>query len=129
MLVLQPESKSHSHGARPTTASRKTFINFVSAKQRSISQKASNKAKQRGKELLNIIDLDVAHFDIFDMPPISEYELYMRNFGRSDTKQVTCSSLTDIINYMLYISPGFPLVGKIVKKSGIRFKFVKALKR
>ena len=38
---------------------------------------------------MHLIDLDVAVFDIFDLPPLNEYELYIKNFGRSDTKQVT----------------------------------------
>ena len=38
---------------------------------------------------MHLIDLDVAAFDIFDLPPLNEYELYIKNFGRSDTKQVT----------------------------------------
>ena len=37
---------------------------------------------------MHLIDLDVAVFDIFDLPPLNEYELYIKNFGRSDTKQV-----------------------------------------
>lgn len=37
---------------------------------------------------MHLIDLDVAVFDIFDLPPMNEYELYIKNFGRSDTKQV-----------------------------------------
>lgn len=40
------------------------------------------------QELMHLIDLDVAAFDIFDLPPLNEYELYIKNFGRSDTKQV-----------------------------------------
>ena len=89
---------------RPTTASQRTFINFVSAKQRKINQKASSKAKRRGQELLKIIDLDFVSFDMFDLPPVKEYELYMRSFGRSDTKQVgfiwlLCKSL-----FMWYLS-------------------------
>lgn len=37
---------------------------------------------------MHLIDLDVAAFDIFDLPPLNEYELYIKNFGRSDTRQV-----------------------------------------
>lgn len=36
---------------------------------------------------MHLIDLDVAVFDIFELPPLNEYELYIKNFGRSDTKQ------------------------------------------
>ena len=36
-----------------------------------------------------MIDLDTANFDIFDMPPVNEYDMYMRTFGQSNTKQVS----------------------------------------
>lgn len=29
----------------------------------------------------------MAKYDMFDLPPVKEYELYIRSFGRSDTKQ------------------------------------------
>ncbi|CAH1773790.1 unnamed protein product [Owenia fusiformis] len=73
--------------SRPTTGHSRTFINFVSAKQRQISQKVANKTKKRSEELSAMIDLDVAGFEMFDMPPVKEYELYMRSFGRSNTTQ------------------------------------------
>ena len=37
---------------------------------------------------MHLIDLDVAAFDVFELPPLGEYELYIKNFGRSDTRQV-----------------------------------------
>ena len=46
---------------------------------------------------MHLIDLDVAAFDIFDLPPLNEYELYIKNFGRSDTKQVK----TDVKHQLL----------------------------
>ena len=56
-----------------------------------MSDKVSSKARKRGQELQKIIDLDIASFDLFDMPPVKEYDLYMRSFGRSNTKQVGIS--------------------------------------
>ena len=44
------------------------------------------------QELLRLIDLDIVVFSILDMPPLSEYELYMRNFGSEDTRQVSFSN-------------------------------------
>lgn len=40
------------------------------------------------QELMHLIDLDVAVFEMFDLPPMNEYDLYIKNFGRSDTTQV-----------------------------------------
>ena len=92
IYYLKAESYEHnqtrSSKQRPTTASGRTFINFVSAKQRSVSKKAAGRARQRGNELQKMIEFDIASFDLFDMPPINEYELYMRSFGRTNTIQV-----------------------------------------
>lgn len=35
-----------------------------------------------------MIELDVVTFDLFELRPLSEYELYMRSFGLSGTRQV-----------------------------------------
>ncbi|XP_032222852.2 cytoplasmic dynein 2 intermediate chain 1 isoform X2 [Nematostella vectensis] len=78
------ESKRET-AARPVTA--KGRINFVAAKQKQISQKVASKTRKRGQELMRLIDLDVSAFEMFDLPPMNEYELYIKNFGRSDTKQ------------------------------------------
>ena len=40
------------------------------------------------QELLGLVQLDVRSIDLFDMPPMTEYELYMKRFGSSDTRQV-----------------------------------------
>ena len=72
---------------RPTTS--KGRINFVAAKQKQINEKVASRTKKRGQELMHLIDLDVAAFDVFELPPLKEYELYIKNFGRSDTKQVS----------------------------------------
>ena len=42
--------------------------------------------------------MDKASFDMFDMPPVNEYEMYMRSFGQSNTKQVISDTQKKIIN-------------------------------
>lgn len=66
----------------------RTAINFVSAKQRAVNRKTANKTMQRGRDLLKMIELDVASFDLLDLPPVNEYDLYIRAFGSSNTRQV-----------------------------------------
>ncbi|XP_013391905.2 WD repeat-containing protein 60-like [Lingula anatina] len=83
---------------RPVTSRSRGFINFVSAKQRQISDKAASKARRRGQELLQLIELDVANFSLFDLPPVKEYELYMRNFGSMNTKQAYIQTNEDNID-------------------------------
>ena len=45
-------------------------------------------SQKRGQELMKLIELDVVNYDLFEMAPVKEYELYIKSFGRSDTKQV-----------------------------------------
>ena len=35
-----------------------------------------------------MIELDIAAYDMFDLPPLSEYEVYVKKFGTDDTRQV-----------------------------------------
>jgi len=53
-----------------------------------MSKKALGKVARRGFELQEMIEFDVTEYDIFDMPPVTEYTIYMRSFGSSNTKQV-----------------------------------------
>ncbi|XP_065920672.1 cytoplasmic dynein 2 intermediate chain 1-like isoform X2 [Dysidea avara] len=94
-----PAHKSD-ESATPSVSSTKlhtsrSIVNFVAAKQQAISKKAAAKTKKRGEELLRLIELDIVVFNILDMPPLSEYELYMRNFGSEDTRQVSCQTGED----------------------------------
>ncbi|XP_073693301.1 cytoplasmic dynein 2 intermediate chain 1-like [Garra rufa] len=64
------------------------IIDFVSAKQREVSQKVARKQKQRSEELLRLIDLDFSiTFALLDLPPVNEYDMYIKNFGTANTKQ------------------------------------------
>lgn len=81
-------SKFFVGSTRPTTSTRKTFINFVAAKQRQISNSVAERTKKRGQELMKLIELDTVSFDLFDMPPVKDYERFIQHFGRFDTTQV-----------------------------------------
>ncbi|XP_030254470.1 WD repeat-containing protein 60 isoform X2 [Sparus aurata] len=64
------------------------FIDFMAAKQREVSKKVATKQKKRSTELLRLIDLDFSMtHSILDLPPVNEYEMYIRNFGAANTKQ------------------------------------------
>ena len=41
-----------------------------------------------------MIDLDIAVYDQFDLPPLSEYEVYIKNFGSDNTRQVSVKNYT-----------------------------------
>ena len=90
----QDQSDNEDHDGYQSRPERpKTAINFVSAKQRALSRKTASKTAQRGKDLLQMLELDFTSFDILDLPPVKEYDLYIRAFGRSDTRQVSNLSI------------------------------------
>ncbi|XP_029001560.1 cytoplasmic dynein 2 intermediate chain 1 [Betta splendens] len=71
-----------------TGSQRGKFIDFVAAKQREVSKKVAMKQKKRSTDLLRLIDLDFSlTFSLLDLPPVNEYDMYIRNFGSANTKQ------------------------------------------
>lgn len=49
-------------------------------------------SRKRSTELLRLIDLDFsATFSILNLPPVSEYDMYIRSFGTANTRQVSIS--------------------------------------
>ncbi|XP_075247437.1 uncharacterized protein LOC142340629 [Convolutriloba macropyga] len=52
----------------------------------------AEKLKLRSFALLNRIELDYFSKSLFELNPLSEYEMFMRKFGYSDTTQVACQT-------------------------------------
>ncbi|KAI1889176.1 hypothetical protein AGOR_G00176380 [Albula goreensis] len=74
-----PQRKSTQHGK---------FIDFVAAKHREVSKKVASKQKKRSTELLRLVDLDFSvSFSLLDLPPVNEYDMYIKSFGTTNTKQ------------------------------------------
>ncbi|XP_077592145.1 cytoplasmic dynein 2 intermediate chain 1 [Stigmatopora nigra] len=64
------------------------FIDFVAAKKREAGKKVAMRQKKRSAEMLRLIDLDLSTtVSLLDLPPVSEYDMYIRNFGAANTKQ------------------------------------------
>ncbi|XP_053915342.1 cytoplasmic dynein 2 intermediate chain 1 [Cuculus canorus] len=64
------------------------FMDFEMANQRQSSRSMASKQKKRFSELLPLIDLDFSvSFSLLDLPPVNEYDMYIRNFGKMNTKQ------------------------------------------
>ncbi|CAC5399507.1 WDR60 [Mytilus coruscus] len=80
--------------ARPKSSA----INFLSAKRQVMTQKTYGKTSKRARDLLEMIELDTVTFDIMDLPPVKEYELYIRSYGRSDTRQAYVQTNDDAID-------------------------------
>ncbi|XP_039380626.1 cytoplasmic dynein 2 intermediate chain 1 isoform X4 [Mauremys reevesii] len=72
------------------------FMDFETANQRQSSQIMASKQKKRSTELLRLIDLDFSvSFSLLDLPPVNEYDMYIRNFGKTNTKQAYVQSNED----------------------------------
>ncbi|KAJ3161303.1 WD repeat-containing protein 60 [Geranomyces michiganensis] len=56
---------------------------------------AGKRQTQRAADLSNIITLDMCFYDLFDLHPMNEYELYIRNYGSSNAVQVMDSLLEE----------------------------------
>lgn len=61
-------------------------VNFQRAKQTARNAKMS-KSSRRAKELANLVELDLVTINLFDMPPMTEYEMYIRSYGGSNSAQ------------------------------------------
>src|SRR6218665_37878 len=70
-------------------ADRPTFINFVSAKQRTVTGKTSKKIRTRANDLLNLIEFDTVSFTLFEQHSEKEYDRFIRSFGRMNAMQVS----------------------------------------
>lgn len=65
-----------------------TMISF-SVGSKSNSSKTRKRMLKRSTDLLSLIQLESVGFDILDMPPVNEYNLYIKNFGNSNTTQAS----------------------------------------
>ncbi|XP_029955791.1 WD repeat-containing protein 60 isoform X2 [Salarias fasciatus] len=84
----RPKWSKGSEKNQSGSSQRGRFIDFVAAKKREVSQKVATKQKKRSTELLRLIDLDFSMtFSLLDLPPVSEYDMYIRKFGTANTKQ------------------------------------------
>uniref|UniRef100_A0A8C6W2T1 Cytoplasmic dynein 2 intermediate chain 1 n=1 Tax=Nannospalax galili TaxID=1026970 RepID=A0A8C6W2T1_NANGA len=64
------------------------FVDFATASHRQKSRSQALKQKTRRTKLLRLIDLDFSFtFSLLDLPPVNEYDMYIRNFGKKNTKQ------------------------------------------
>ncbi|XP_027948192.1 WD repeat-containing protein 60 isoform X7 [Eumetopias jubatus] len=55
---------------------------------RRVGLRPLSKSRTRSTKLLRLIDLDFSFtFSLLDLPPVNEYDMYIRNFGKKNTKQ------------------------------------------
>eukprot|EP00833_Pecoramyces_ruminatium_P002795 jgi/Orpsp1_1/1176827/evm.model.c7180000059175.1 len=73
-------------------------LDFNTSRRKYLQNEKMNKLLKRQKDLSNFIDFDIVDYVIFDHPPMSEYELYIRNFGNSNTVQVAIQSNEELVS-------------------------------
>lgn len=84
----RPKWSRDSERNQSEASHRGKFMDFVAAKQREVNKNVATKQKKRSTELLRLIDLDFSlTSSLLDMPPVNEYDMYIRSFGTANTKQ------------------------------------------
>ncbi|XP_032100750.1 WD repeat-containing protein 60 isoform X2 [Sapajus apella] len=82
----EPRTDTNSSPSRVSVCG--IFVDFASASHRQKSRTQALKQKMRSTKLLRLIDLDFSFtFSLLDLPPVNEYDMYIRNFGKKNTKQ------------------------------------------
>ncbi|XP_043365571.1 cytoplasmic dynein 2 intermediate chain 1 isoform X4 [Dermochelys coriacea] len=97
---IQKEHEKESNMERQDSPARGSlcgmFMDFETANQRQSNRNMASKQKKRSSELLRLIDLDFSvSFSLLDLPPVNEYDMYIRNFGKTNTKQAYVQSNED----------------------------------
>ncbi|XP_032160431.1 WD repeat-containing protein 60 isoform X6 [Mustela erminea] len=82
------DSKTGALGSPARTPVCGIFVDFATASRREKSRTQALKQKMRSTRLLRLLDLDFSFtFSLLDLPPVNEYDMYIRNFGKKNTKQ------------------------------------------
>ncbi|XP_035110118.3 cytoplasmic dynein 2 intermediate chain 1 isoform X4 [Callithrix jacchus] len=82
----EPRTDTNSSPSRVSVCG--ILVDFASASRRQKSRTQALKQKMRSTKLLRLIDLDFSFtFSLLDLPPVNEYDMYIRNFGKKNTKQ------------------------------------------
>ncbi|XP_008065338.1 WD repeat-containing protein 60 [Carlito syrichta] len=82
----EPSTDTSNSPSRPAVCG--IFVDFATASHRQKSRIQALKQKMRSTKLLRLIDLDFSFtFSLLDLPPVNEYDMYIRNFGKKNTKQ------------------------------------------
>ncbi|KAL7644816.1 UNVERIFIED_CONTAM: hypothetical protein RMT77_004629 [Armadillidium vulgare] len=108
----QETSSTTSSRNRPKTS--RAYVNFNRAKERAKGEKASEKMKNRGQILLEMIQLDTISIDLF-IQVSDSYESYIAAFGTTNTLQTSTQTNDDAISEEVQTeSP--PLLNKWTQK-------------
>ncbi|KAM4874645.1 cytoplasmic dynein 2 intermediate chain 1 isoform 2-T2 [Thomomys bottae] len=87
-MECEKQSRADTNNSPSRTPVCGIFVDFATASYRQKSRSQALKQKTRSTKLLRLIDLDFSFtFSLLDLPPVNEYDMYIRNFGKKNTKQ------------------------------------------
>lgn len=107
-IAAENQDLSHAQAALPSAPSppshfspaHKVDFSFRQMASRSpvrISAIANKRVQSRARELLELVELDTLSFTLLELQPLSEYDVYMRNYGCSGTRQVSGAALSGAV--------------------------------
>ncbi|KAI8819216.1 WD40-repeat-containing domain protein [Fimicolochytrium jonesii] len=77
----------------------RTIVGLAAATKKAQEQRkltdSEKRQNQRAKDLSKLITLDVCSYELLNLQPLNEYELYIRNYGTSNTVQASTQSNED----------------------------------
>ncbi|XP_049737638.1 cytoplasmic dynein 2 intermediate chain 1 isoform X1 [Elephas maximus indicus] len=87
-MEYEGESRTDANKSPPKAPICGIFMDFVTASHRQKGRNQALKQRTRSTKLLRLIDLDFSFtFSLLDLLPVNEYDMYIRNFGKKNTKQ------------------------------------------
>uniref|UniRef100_G3TF59 Cytoplasmic dynein 2 intermediate chain 1 n=1 Tax=Loxodonta africana TaxID=9785 RepID=G3TF59_LOXAF len=88
-MEYEGESRTDANKSPPKAPICGIFMDFVTASHRQKGRNQALKQRTRSTKLLRLIDLDFSFtFSLLDLLPVNEYDMYIRNFGKKNTKQL-----------------------------------------
>eukprot|EP00042_Codosiga_hollandica_P039940 m.338532 g.338532 ORF g.338532 m.338532 type:complete len:827 (+) comp55734_c0_seq6:47-2527(+) len=92
-LQVQTHERSAARSPAPQTHTALNFptMNFSSGP-RKASKATLTKLSSRFKDLQRLITLDVLTIDLLELAPMTEYEIYIKNYGKTNARQVATQS-------------------------------------
>ncbi|KAJ3268794.1 hypothetical protein HDV01_002280 [Terramyces sp. JEL0728] len=93
---LKPKREATSNSTELPTHQMKDLKELQQSAQKEKNKlKLTDKQSKRQKDLSNLVQLDFVNYDLFDLNPMNEYELYIRSYGSQRTNQVNIQTNND----------------------------------
>ncbi|KAJ3103492.1 WD repeat-containing protein 60 [Phlyctochytrium planicorne] len=85
------------HNSKQVAATTKTLAEKTEPTLR-MPNYALSKQKKRWNDLKSLVEFDVAFYEIFDLQPMTEYDLYIRSFGSMNSRQASTQWSDEVVD-------------------------------